>query len=57
MARAEDLELEFLEQGITVGAIVGSAKKIVEPISSRQALCQSEPARTPYPSRYTRQVA
>ena len=57
MARAEDLELEFLEQGITVGAIVGSAKKIVEPTSSRQALRQGEPARTPYPVRHTRQVA
>lgn len=57
MARAEDLELEFLEQGIAVGAIVGSAKKIVEPTSGRQALRQGEEARTPYPARYTRQVA
>ena len=45
MARAEGLEFEFLEQGIAVGAIVGSTKKIVEPISSRQALCQGEEAR------------
>ena len=57
MARAEGLELEFLEQGITADSIVGSAKKIVEPPSSRQALRQSEPARTPYPARHTRQVA
>lgn len=55
--RAEGLEFEFLEQGIAVGAIVGSAKKIVEPTSGRQALRQSEPARTPYSARYTRQVA
>ncbi len=45
MARAEGLELEFLEQGIAVGAIVGSAKKIVEPTSGRQALRQGEEAR------------
>ena len=57
MARAEGLEFEFLEQGIAVGAIVGSAKKIVEPAGSRQALRQGEPARTPYPVRHTRQVA
>ena len=57
MVRAEGLEFEFLEQGIAVGAIVGSAKKIVEPTSGRQALRQSEPARTPYSARYTRQVA
>lgn len=57
MARAEGLEFEFLEQGIAVGAIVGSAKKIVEPTSGRQALRQGEEARTPYPARYTRQVA
>ena len=57
MARAEGLEFEVLEQGIAADSIVGSAKKIVEPTSSRQALRQSEPARTPYPARYTRQVA
>lgn len=45
MARAEGLEFEFLEQGIAVGAIVGSAKKIVEPTSGRQALRQGEEAR------------
>lgn len=57
MARAEGLEFEFLEQGIAADSIVGSAKKIVEPPSSRQALRQSEPARTPYSTRHTRQVA
>ncbi len=57
MARAEGLEFEFLEQGIAADSIVGSAKKIVEPPSSRQALRQGEPARTPYPVRHTRQVA
>ena len=57
MARAEGLELEFLEQGIAIGAIVGGAKKVIEPAGSRQALRQGEPARTPYPVRHTRQVA